>query len=385
METLIRLSRTPAPNGNGSKEIALNKPSNYDGDRHKLDNFLHQTRTYLQVNDRIYDSSLKKIAFVLSLCTSGTAQTFALNAYEKDWINQKTWDEFLTEFRSFFQGADPQGDAYQYWLTIRQIDRCDEYQNRFELARIKAGIPEDSPQAIHQYRNGLLPALHMRVAQHTPMPRTLREWYTVTLQLDNQFRQFVQYNRRLPQRRNPPSSLRPAYSPYPRSKPATSSDANQRNVRTIEAPPDLEELTLQVEAYEEQTLNRMTAEQRANHMKNNLCFRCHQKGHMALNCPIKPRTPPQRSTASRPPANRYVRAITAADLDSTATLVNADDSDSSSSKAPEDPEVFEPQRLAKIMHNLPDDQYDELIDLLDSSDFFGQEASELTIPSSSDA
>ena len=80
-----------------------------------------------------------------------------------------------------------------------------------------------------------------------------------------------------------------------------------------------------------------------------------------------------------------MRAITAADLDSTATLVNPDDSDPSSSKAPEDPEVFEPQRLAKIMHNLPDDQYDELIDLLDSSDFFGQEASELTIPSSSDA
>ena len=106
---------------------------------------------------------------------------------------------------------------------------------------------------------------------------------------------------------------------------------------------------------------------------------------MALNCPIKPRTPPQRFTASRPPANRYVRAITAADLDSTATLVNTDDSDSSSSKAPEDPEVFEPQRLAKIMHNLPDDQYDELIDLLDSSDFFGQEASELTTPSNSDA
>ena len=54
---------TPAPNG--AKEIALNKPDSFNGDREKFKEFLQSVEVYMDVNHEVYQSDLIKIAFIL--------------------------------------------------------------------------------------------------------------------------------------------------------------------------------------------------------------------------------------------------------------------------------------------------------------------------------
>jgi hypothetical protein len=51
------------------KEISINKPTVFTGDRRKICGFIQECRGYLQLNKRIYDTDEAKIAFVLSFLT----------------------------------------------------------------------------------------------------------------------------------------------------------------------------------------------------------------------------------------------------------------------------------------------------------------------------
>ena len=65
---------TPVPNG--AKEIALNKPDLFNGDREKFKEFLQSVEVYMDVNHKVYRSNLIKIAFVLLFMNSRPAATW---------------------------------------------------------------------------------------------------------------------------------------------------------------------------------------------------------------------------------------------------------------------------------------------------------------------
>ena len=65
-----------APTFNGTKEIALNKPNSFNGDREKFKEFLRSVEVYMDVNHEVYRNDLIKIAFVLSFMNSGPAATW---------------------------------------------------------------------------------------------------------------------------------------------------------------------------------------------------------------------------------------------------------------------------------------------------------------------
>ena len=48
------------------KEIKMNPPTPFTGERKKLDNFLLEIEIYLKMNDSVYDTDEKKIMFALS-------------------------------------------------------------------------------------------------------------------------------------------------------------------------------------------------------------------------------------------------------------------------------------------------------------------------------
>src|SRR5271154_6479227 len=56
-----------------NREIAINKPITFDGDRQKIRSFLQQCTGYLQLNRHIYDTDEAKIAFILSFLNEGEA------------------------------------------------------------------------------------------------------------------------------------------------------------------------------------------------------------------------------------------------------------------------------------------------------------------------
>ena len=73
-----------APITNGAKEIALNKPDLFNGDREKFKEFLQSVEVYMDVNHEVYRSDLIKIAFVLSFMNSRPAAT-----WKYQFINEK--------------------------------------------------------------------------------------------------------------------------------------------------------------------------------------------------------------------------------------------------------------------------------------------------------
>jgi hypothetical protein len=64
---------TMAQPTNGQKELNLNKPETFDGNRNNFKDFLQTLEVYMDVNHETYNSDLRKIAFVLSFMTAGAA------------------------------------------------------------------------------------------------------------------------------------------------------------------------------------------------------------------------------------------------------------------------------------------------------------------------
>jgi hypothetical protein len=61
---------------NGSKELNLNKPDTFDGDREKFRRFLQNVKVYMDINHEVYNMDLRKIAFVLSFMTTRATATW---------------------------------------------------------------------------------------------------------------------------------------------------------------------------------------------------------------------------------------------------------------------------------------------------------------------
>jgi Domain of unknown function (DUF4939) len=66
----------PVPSTNRVKELNLNKPEAFDGNRNNFKDFLQNVEVYMDVNHEIYNNDLWKIAFILSFMTTGAAATW---------------------------------------------------------------------------------------------------------------------------------------------------------------------------------------------------------------------------------------------------------------------------------------------------------------------
>ena len=57
-----------------TKEIQINNPKTFDGDRNYLNKFIQSCTAYLNLNTEIFNSDKKNILFVLSYMTKGIAE-----------------------------------------------------------------------------------------------------------------------------------------------------------------------------------------------------------------------------------------------------------------------------------------------------------------------
>jgi Domain of unknown function (DUF4939) len=58
---------------NGTKELNLNKPETFNGSQDGFKEFLQNVEVYMDVNHEMYNNNLRKIVFVLSFMTTGSA------------------------------------------------------------------------------------------------------------------------------------------------------------------------------------------------------------------------------------------------------------------------------------------------------------------------
>ena len=72
---------------NKMKGTKLNLPKKFDGDQNKFQKFLHTAEIYVGINNKDYDTNLKKIRFILSLMTEEPAEAWA-DQYTKNTLTQ---------------------------------------------------------------------------------------------------------------------------------------------------------------------------------------------------------------------------------------------------------------------------------------------------------
>ena len=268
------------------REVKLNPPTPFNGDRKKYDDFIIEAEMYLSINSDIFDTDKKKILFTLSYMREGTAGPWKQSYWTTNGavILSVTWNTFKKTLEDAFKTSDKIGDAISKMATERMGSKtADEHVEDFKVWKTNSKVTEDAP-LIEWFMQGLPTSLRDKILGAENPPTTIDGWFTTASRFDNQWRRAKAISQR----------LRGGYEP------------KKFKIHKPTPPPYHDPNAMEVD--------RMTDKERDDHMKKGLCFRCHQSGHRANTCPTKSganqtRQNPPPKTSTSTDAYARIRAI----------------------------------------------------------------------------
>ncbi|PPQ90062.1 hypothetical protein CVT25_006677 [Psilocybe cyanescens] len=149
---------------NGKKEIVINKPAVFNGDRMKSKSFIQDCYLYMDINNDIYNTDKKKIAFILSFCMEGGAKLWKeqyLTSRMRGTSPNQTleWDTlgtFLKKFHDAFTPVDKTRSAMSDIKQLRQKtnERVEDIINQFKLLVGQANLGTET-ESDHAHLIGL--------------------------------------------------------------------------------------------------------------------------------------------------------------------------------------------------------------------------------------
>ncbi|KAF9054906.1 hypothetical protein BJ165DRAFT_1441207 [Panaeolus papilionaceus] len=161
------------------RELRIGIPSPFAGDTYKYNTFKQSVQLYLALNKEIYDTEFKKIAFVLNYLKGGTAAQDFITALDKVFLTQDEEDRF------------GQLDALK---NVKQNGRrAAEFVVEF---RVYAYLASSGPGSlgddyvIDTLRRALDRWLLKDAVFSGEAPKTLDEWYTRVVHLDENYRRW---------------------------------------------------------------------------------------------------------------------------------------------------------------------------------------------------
>ena len=106
-------------------ELQIGTPKAYDGSFETSRQWLNTVQLYLLMNEDVYNNNDKKIAFILSYMTKGSALTWAATFRENSvdvtgTITLGTYLNFVAKFNEDFKQRDITGTAIA-WLTTKRM------------------------------------------------------------------------------------------------------------------------------------------------------------------------------------------------------------------------------------------------------------------------
>ena len=172
------------------KEICLNNPKTFDGDRNNLNKFIQSCNAYLELNRDIFNSDKRKILFILSYITEGTAEAWKEVFMDKKNRTYGSYTDFIAELKKAFSTADAEGEARAQLQQLRQgKDTTDEYIAQFRIFAGCAKVTDDK-QLIEYFMEGINAGILQKIFGQNPLPTTIREWYNSAMKFDSQHRRF---------------------------------------------------------------------------------------------------------------------------------------------------------------------------------------------------
>ena len=187
------------------KEININKPKDFTGDRTKVQSFLQDCISYMHLNRHIYNHNEAKVAFVLSFLNDKEAEkwkeTYRAGFIMEDGdITYPTFKSFIADFTNYFRPINQVMVANSKIATLRQGKRTvEEYVAEFRLLSSLAGMTSDSAadnlHLINYFRWGLHPAISRKIALSDTTPTTISRWADRAVQYDTNFRMETEFKK----------------------------------------------------------------------------------------------------------------------------------------------------------------------------------------------
>lgn len=268
-------------------ELKLSPPKHFTGKRDEFDRFLQDVLLYLDVNEEIYNTDKKKIAFALSFMDQGDAESwkgqFLLSATTSAGLDLGTWSKFLNEIQAAFKPYDAPGDALEELSTLR-MGNCsiEDHIAKFRRLASKAGVKDDMPPAIDYFRKSLnIPLQRNLMSLPTPLV-TLKDWFEWATRLDNNYQKMQRIFNRNPKKKEEPKR----HWQFQRKE----KDPNAMDV------------------------DAMSIDKRTEMMRKGLCFGCGKPGHLSRDCPEKKKPSTSSSSSSSPPSYTPPKKMNAKEL-----------------------------------------------------------------------
>jgi hypothetical protein len=294
-----------------AKEISLNKPTNFDGDRTKVKVFLQECLAYLDINDEIYTTDKVRIAFILSYFTDGEARRWKETYTDKirdpitKRLNYPTFATFINDVEKAFRSADRVQEAINKLEILKQGKKTaeelvTEFRHLASMAELEQTTRSDNIHLIGLFRKALNPQLSRRILFGDAVPKTFEEWVEKAIQIDTNYRMALQILGQTSGKTRNNDNKRTNGNWY---KPAEKKDPNAMDVDAL------------------------TMEERQTLMKQGKCFRCKKHGHRAADCPgTAESTKPRKDSNPERFAYKTIMALTKDERDKLSKLmVEADD------------------------------------------------------------
>jgi len=261
------------PKETSAKEIGINKPTAFNGDRKKVETFIQECRVYLQVNKKIYTTDEAKVAFFLSFMNDKEAlrwkQTFlrSITNNEGD-MKFPTIREFVETLLEYFRPATQTTDAAHELASLKQGKKsAEEVITEFRLLTSLAGYTVDTVSdhlhLIEKLQNVLNPSLVKKIMLMDNPPTTINDWIHKAILIDSQYRMTMNILGRLSGGR---SRNEGDTNKYGRTN--SSNYFGARKTREERDPNAMD-------------IDAMSTEKRTALMRKGACFICEEPGHMA--------------------------------------------------------------------------------------------------------
>lgn len=258
----------------------------FDGARDQSTRWLLSTIAYLDINAAIYNTDTAKIIFALSLMKEGPAAVWAeeLLGHAQIIVNGArtgygTWAAFMTAFRDNFDPIDQAGSSLTKLMNLRQEpDQLTEYIAEFKQLSYKAGITEDVAK-IQFFLDGL--PMKLLYAYHntaTALPTAFDAVVTRVVILEGQRLRMKGMNERLFKKKG--------------QEPKKKSYGSSRYTPNYKTDPNAMDV------------DRLSNEERTDHMKKGLCFNCSKSGHRSHACPTKKTGDARKTSKGKKPVRQ---------------------------------------------------------------------------------
>ena len=250
----------------------------YDGFFETSRQWLNTVQLYLLVNKDVYNNDNKKIAFILSYMTKGSALTWAATFCENSidatgTITLGTCSNFVTKFNEDFKQRDVTRTTITWlttkWMALKKDQTysppLNQYVSEFQNHVIQVNI-KDPNVLIGYFSTGIPPSLMWQIMSMDTIPTTIQEWYSKVIHFQTQWEQAEKILRR---NQHPTQHL---YQPF------TSNSSKPKDLNTM----DVDVIYI----------GKLTPEERKCCIEKGLCFHCRKAGHLSGGCPFFPNKKP---------------------------------------------------------------------------------------------